>query len=176
MVLRFFNENATVQMLYKEAAFNHSVALKDAVTGQVAVDFVFHDWTVNVPGNKHSLDSGSYDFFLNTMVGASFDRQFQLDPVLNHDGLIHMIMLDLSWYYDEPAFMVAFEDMYKGSIYGDSDWDFNDGIYVFRSVEAQTENGGSAVPEPATAVIFGLGVVGLPLLRRLRKSRISTAT
>lgn len=162
-------ENAKVQSYYKNAAFDHSVSILDSLTGQSAGSFKFNDWTVSSPGPSVSLAAGSYDLVLNAFKGNN-SYEFHLDPALNQDGLIHMLMLDLSWFFGEPAFMVALEDMYQGSIYGNPDWDFNDGIYVFRSVDADTAPG-AATPEPGSVLIFGSGLAGLALARRLRKRR-----
>lgn len=158
-------ENASVRSYYKNAAFDHSVSIMDSMTGQSAGQFKFNDWTVNTPGQAVPLAAGSYDLTLSAFKGSN-SYEFHFDPAMNMDGLVHMVMLDLSWYFGESAFMVAIEDMYKGSIYGNPDWDFNDGIYVFRSVEASTTP--ATTPEPASMLIFGAGLVGLAFARRFR--------
>lgn len=94
-------------------------------------------------------------------------------------GIDHFLFLDVSELVRETygdfldfdytnAYLVGYEDRaYIRSGIFNSNWDgdYNDGIFLVFT------NSPTATPEPASVLIVGLGLVSLPLVRRLRRKR-----
>ena len=88
---------------------------------------------------------------------------------LNPDGMINMLAIDVTdliqaMYPDmviDTAYLFTFEDRPSGGSY--LDYDYQD--YAFIAINVKP----TLTPEPATAALFGLALLGLPFARKLRR-------
>ena len=159
-------DNAALAAIFKDAALTHTFSIVDGSQNTVA--------TFEFPGNSGGTyydpndsqqipSSGLYDLVVNTYANSESttpDSTFYFDPEKNADGMIHMIVLDLTELFDgTPTLWIALEDLLGNS----ADWDYNDGVYMLSSTLPP------GVPEPATILILGAGLVALPFVRKRRK-------
>lgn len=69
------------------------------------------------------------------------------------------------------SYLFAFEDLPVGGApgFGTGDFDYNDFIYHFNVVAREQDH--PVIPEPASMLLFGMGVVGAGLTRRRKVTR-----
>ena len=90
------------------------------------------------------------------------------------DGLVHMIALDITGLYNtkygtanDSVYMFGWEDLHLGAANSGlpADWDYQDFVAIMTNVKPNN----NVTPEPATMLMFGMGMLALPVARRLRK-------
>lgn len=168
---------------FKSAGYAHELTLADRVTGETLKD---GDNPLFVKGyeageNQTRLVDTVYDipavgefaWKLSTSIGETFFS----DPALNSDGLIHFVAFDVTdlmreKYGDmdiESAYMFGVEDIDTNAYWVDHD--YQDLSFIAINVRPIP----AATPEPATALILGLGLMTLPLIRQRRKNVVESA-
>ena len=181
------NEGAQVYAGFRNANFTHDVYLTNP-DGSRAVDAngnsVFSmafDKSSNVSRLSDytgmGLDlpvTGEFSWAMDVYYGGTAESvqngtagnpRLQWFPgAENSDGLIHLALLDVTDLMQdvfgldiESAYLFAWEDQTYPSI----DFDYQDFAYIMVNVQPN-----AATPEPATALIFGAALLGLPLARR----------
>ncbi len=161
-------EGASSQLLSRDSGSAHNIYAGDTLVAS----YVGYE-KVN-PANSAPISIAAGDFTLSAKVsftGANYS--LSSDPTANADGYAHFIGLDVTdlfnYYSGDDdkvlsAILFGLEDL-LGNHWG-VDWDYNDMIGLFVNVE---KGGDDITPEPATFLIFGLGLAGIPLARRFRK-------
>lgn len=97
-----------------------------------------------------SFSSGLFGFYLETPSGLWFSESAK-----NSDGADHMVAFELNGQY-----LFGWEDLASSAW----DQDYNDFVVLVSGVK------GVNVPEPATLGLFGLGLVGLSMVRRRKQA------
>lgn len=144
-----------VNLFAGSATAGSQVTLAIKVDGSVFVNYV--DSGINFAGN-------SFGYYLNSPGGL-----FYSNSALNSDSKDHMVayqgtgdLVQLPGYFPGTwtanEFILGFEDVSAGS-----DWDYNDLVAMVESVQP--------VPEPATMLLFGSGLLGLASFGSRRRSR-----
>lgn len=176
------SEGARMESSFKNAGYGHTLNLLNA-SGETIDSTNFASWTFsdNLGGDHvFNLAAGDYNFSLETWSTAqgtsssdptkTLETFYGSDPSMNSDNMYHMVAFDVTdlvrlMYGDESitsAYMFGWEDLTNG------DWDYQDLAYIMVNVAP------NATPEPATALIFGLGALVLPFAgKRLRGKKQS---
>lgn len=174
-------EGATYQAGFKSAGFQHELSLADKETGEKLTDASGN----NLFDKMFPAGEGQYSLVndvtavpvegsLLWRLDSTYNGQVVNDPFfsttdMNSDAIIHFVALDVTELMriklgDDSivsAIMFGVEDNKVGAPY--MDYDYNDLSFVvtnFVPVPAST-------PEPASALIFGIGLVAIPFARRI---------
>lgn len=164
---------------FKVAAFSHELAMVDRQTGESVATITNVGGTQNISSPTGITDlSGqqvvniadglNVDFTLHAYMGA-YDYLWSSDPTKNQDGMIHMIALDITDLYNEKygtendsVYMFGWEDMMFGA---GADGDYQDFVVIMTNLTATS----TTTPEPASLLIFGVGLAALPVVRKMRR-------
>jgi hypothetical protein len=188
------NPGAEISGTFRGAANEHTLNLlnanKESVWSQVYPKNTYNSMNEAFMDTYYQVGTeGDYNITLSTMRyygdslpigGYTLNGDAANTGTLNgvtYD-MINMIAIDVTdlmriktGNFDlESAFMFAWEDYLIGGMNGlfqDIDFDYNDIVYIMTNVAPST----SVVPEPASMLIFGLALAGLPFAKRLRKNK-----
>lgn len=175
-------EGGRIQASFKNAALDHDLNLYDANGNYVDSVYFKADTTSTSIENVNPiyLQEGSYSFVLdayaqtNPWLSYIEGVFYSDDPANNIDGMIHMIAFDVTdlarlMFSDDSitsAYLFGWEDV---SAFFNADFDYQDLAVMMINV---IPNAPSATPEPATALILGIGLIGGAFARkRFRKNR-----
>ncbi len=166
----FVGPNATIQAIYKDAKLSHDFVLDNGL-GDVHT-FSYESGKFENPGSPQSIaPPGLYNLAMKTYNGDILDGTYFLDPGLNKDKMIHMLVFDVSEFFLDQSgniiktLLIALEDLPFGNAY--ADWDYNDGMYLVQYVDYTPVT----TPEPATLLIFAVGLAVVPFARRKKNVR-----
>jgi len=122
-----------------------------------------HAWVADAAGFNGFNSLG------NEVTHEDLVAYFSGDPVSTNGGTFDgpPDAYALAFVQDPTAWFIGWEDLCAGGAIAactGSDYDYNDVIFVVRGASI-------AVPEPETLVLFGMGLIGLGLVRRHRVLR-----
>jgi hypothetical protein len=106
--------------------------------------------------------AGNFQFAIQQQGGTDL---WSSNTANNSDGLDHMVTWQLTDPYLTANNLVWYIAGFENAVSPGSDRDFNDYVFLYQDVAPD----GSA-PEPATFVFIGSALIGLGVIRRLRKS------
>ena len=107
--------------------------------------------------------SGDFQFAIQQVGGTDL---WSSETANNSDGLDHMVTWQLSDSYLTANHLVWYIAAFENAASPGSDRDFNDYVFLLQNVDPV-----SGAPEPATIVLIGFALIGLPAVRRFRKAR-----
>jgi hypothetical protein len=185
--------NSQLVGAFKVADLGHTMSMVDS-QGNTVASLMHIGGTVNIGEVDGITDLSSQAV---TNIPDGLDVSFRLDafwgdtlvyswgstPEANDgslgkagDGLVHMLAIDITDLYNakngtnnDSVFMFCWEDLHATAAGGGlaADFDYQDIVAIVTNVKAN--NGNTATPEPATMLVFGLGLAGLGFARRQMK-------
>ncbi len=179
--------DARIYSLYTSASQNSTFSIKDE-NGQVLSSMYRNDIfgdnynAANWSGtwqNNLILDNlnGAFNFELYATGNGTFSSDSQLNTKGTEANMIHTAIFDITsqmmsyftdmgWDIDfETAYMLGWED--RSRMNPSADFDYNDLMFIAFDIKPSD----NTTPEPATILLFGVGMVALPILRKLQKRR-----
>jgi len=174
---------------FKVAALGHVMSMIDS-QGNIVASLIDSAGTPNLGQGITDLsgqavtdiaDGLHVSFQLDAFNGTTLVYSWSSNPDRNdgslqansNDGMIHMVAIDVKDLYNakygtshDSVFMFGWEDMHLTGVGApmSADWDYQDFVVIMTNVKPS-----NSTPEPATMLIFGLGLAGLGLARRSRK-------
>jgi len=108
--------------------------------------------------------SGDFQFAIQQVGGTDL---WSSEVANNPDGQVdHMVTWQLSNSYLTANHLVWYIAAFENAASPGSDRDFNDYVFLIQNVDPV-----SGAPEPATIVLIGFALIGLPAVRRFRKAQ-----
>ncbi len=174
---------------YKVAALGHDFSVFDS-EGTFISNLMNLSGTENISKGITDLtgdkvvgiaDGLHVNFQLDAYHGSQLVYSWSSDPdgngnhgSLKGDGKVHMVALDITDLYNakygtknDSVYMFGWEDLHLTAAGGGlpADWDYQDFVAIMTNLSPDT----TTTPEPATILIFGLGLAAIPTVRRFRK-------
>ena len=188
-------EGAAIYGVYKVAGYAHSLSFVDDIgntkltqkyDGNTQTSGAFTEQGANGVALGYE---GEFSMVLKNSVGSKpYETVYADHATLNgkSDNLIHMIAIDVTDLMIAKltglgqdtsnitsAYLFGWEDMFVSATH--ADYDYQDLAYILINVshesDSYTTSSNNATPEPATALIFAIGMVVYPVSRSLRNKK-----
>ena len=187
-------EGAAIYGVYKVAGYAHSLSFVDDLgntrltqkyDGNTQTSGTFTEQGANGVALGYE---GEFSMVLNNSVGNKAYETVYADHATlgaKSDNLIHMIAIDVTDLMIKKltemgqdtseiysAYLFGWEDMLASATH--ADYDYQDLAYIMINVRHESDshiNSNNATPEPATALMFVIGMVAYPMSRSFRSKK-----